>query len=72
MSRIKQLIEDTISQIATTTGQDYNTVFDLFMVHSVSLKHLPELLKVINKEMSLDALNGVLFVYDYKSVNKGN
>ena len=67
MSRIKHHIDDTISTIATTTGQDYNTVFDLFMVHSVSLKYLPELLKVINKEMSLDALNGVLFVYDYKS-----
>jgi len=67
MSRIKHLIDDTVEQIATTTGQDYNTVLDLFMVHSVSLKYLPELLKVINKEMSLDALNGILFVYDYKS-----
>ena len=67
MSRIKHHIDNTISTIATTTGQDYNTVYDLFMHHSISLKYLPELLKVINKEMSLDALNGILFVYDYKS-----
>jgi len=67
MSRIKHHIDNTISKIATTTGQDYNTVYDLFMHHSISLKYLAELVAVCNKEMSLDALNGVLFVYDYKS-----
>ena len=67
MSRIKHHIEDTISQIAATTGQDYNTVFDLFMHHSISLKYLGELVLVCNRKMSLDSLNGILFVYDYKS-----
>ena len=67
MSRIKHHIDNTIQTIATTTGQDYNTVYDLFMHYSISLKYLPELVAVCNKEMSLDALNGILFVYDYKS-----
>jgi len=67
MSRIKHHIDNTISTIATTTGQDYNTVFDLFMHHSISLKYLGELVLVCNRKMSLDALNGILFVYDYKS-----
>jgi len=31
------------------------------------LKYLGELVLVCNRKMSLDALNGILFVYDYKS-----